>query len=88
MGLGLRAIVFGFVMLFIIFPAFMAKTTGHYYLGYKSWEDMLQITSWKGIAMWTVLLVWMVYPFVMKAHHELFVARHLRDMANKSIDDM
>lgn len=86
MGLGLRAIVFGFMLLFFIFPSFMAKTTGHYYLGFKDWTDILAVTSWQGIAMWSIIGIWMIYPFVIRAYHEIFVRKHVSDLANKSID--
>lgn len=86
MGLGLRAIVFGFMLLFFIFPSFMAKTTGHYYLGFKDWTDILAVSSWQGVVMWSVIGIWMIYPVVIRTHHEIFVRKPLLEMADKSID--
>lgn len=85
--MGLRAIVFGLMMLIFVFPALMAKTTGHYYLGFKRWEDILGIGSWKGIAMWVLVVAWMIYPVLISIWHEIFVRGPLLKMADKSIDD-
>lgn len=59
----LRGIVLLFLSLSYLIPGAFAAMSGHGRNGYSGWVDTIGLDTTMGIVIWTIIAIWMIYPF-------------------------